>query len=43
VEAEDGKEAVSLYKNDADIKCIVMDIKMPVMDGIAATKVCDGG
>lgn len=35
--AGDGKEAVSLYEQHADdIGCILMDIQMPRMNGIAA-------
>jgi len=38
IHAENGEEAVELVKNTADIDLILMDIKMPVMDGIEATK-----
>ncbi len=36
-EAENGKEAIQLVKETA-VDVVVMDINMPVMDGIAATK-----
>ena len=36
--AETGKETVNLCKKHADIDLILMDIKMPEMDGIQATK-----
>ena len=36
VSAFNGKEAVEILKN-GDIHCIVMDVMMPVMDGITAT------
>ncbi len=36
--AENGKEAIEMVKNNPDIDLILMDIKMPVMSGIAATK-----
>eukprot|EP01127_Copromyxa_protea_P014009 TRINITY_DN3840_c0_g1_i2.p1 TRINITY_DN3840_c0_g1~~TRINITY_DN3840_c0_g1_i2.p1 ORF type:complete len:833 (+),score=94.94 TRINITY_DN3840_c0_g1_i2:57-2555(+) len=38
LEAGDGKEAISVFQSNPDIGYIVMDIKMPVMDGISATK-----
>lgn len=38
VEAQDGKEAVSQYKNNPNIDLVLMDLKMPVMDGFEATK-----
>lgn len=39
-EAENGKEAVKLFETkDADIDIVVMDITMPEMDGIQATKI----
>lgn len=34
--ASNGKEAVDMYKNHKSIDLILMDIKMPVMDGISA-------
>lgn len=36
--ATTGKEAVELYKENPDICCIFMDLKMPEMNGIEATK-----
>lgn len=36
--ATNGEEAVECYKNNPDIAVIFMDIQMPVMDGIEATK-----
>ncbi|MDD3637712.1 MAG: response regulator [Bacteroidales bacterium] len=33
-----GVEAVETYKNHPEITLVLMDIKMPVMDGIEATK-----
>jgi CheY-like chemotaxis protein len=36
--ASNGQEAVDLYKLNPDISIILMDIKMPVMDGIEATR-----
>ncbi len=35
--AFNGKEAVEIIKNNSNIHCIVMDVMMPVMDGINAT------
>eukprot|EP01127_Copromyxa_protea_P012890 TRINITY_DN3397_c0_g1_i2.p1 TRINITY_DN3397_c0_g1~~TRINITY_DN3397_c0_g1_i2.p1 ORF type:complete len:881 (-),score=135.23 TRINITY_DN3397_c0_g1_i2:1239-3779(-) len=37
LEASNGVEAIEVFKNH-DVDCIVMDIKMPILDGIAATK-----
>ena len=37
--AKNGKEAVGLFEENPDIEFIFMDIKMPVMDGIEATKI----
>ncbi len=36
--AKNGLEAVELFKENPDIEFIYMDIKMPVLDGISATK-----
>ncbi|MDZ7743189.1 MAG: response regulator [Bacteroidota bacterium] len=36
--AKDGKEAVALCKQHPDITLVLMDIKMPVMNGLEATK-----
>jgi signal transduction histidine kinase len=37
--AWNGKEAVDLLRRHSDISLILMDLKMPVMDGIEATRV----
>jgi signal transduction histidine kinase len=39
IHAENGKEAVELVRNSPDIDLILMDIRMPVMGGIEATKI----
>ncbi len=39
IHAENGKEAVDLIKQYSDINLILMDIKMPVMDGFTAVKI----
>lgn len=39
VQASDGKEAVDIFKADPTINFILMDVKMPVMDGVEATLV----
>lgn len=36
--AKNGKEAVEIYKANPDIDLVLMDIRMPVMDGLEATK-----
>jgi len=38
IHAENGEQAVELVRNTSDIDLILMDIRMPVMDGIEATK-----
>ena len=38
ISAESGIEAINACKNNSDIDLILMDIKMPEMDGITATK-----
>ncbi len=38
VHARNGDEAIKICKNNPDINFILMDIKMPVMDGYEATK-----
>lgn len=38
--AWNGKEAVDLFREHADIQMVLMDIKMPVMDGLQALKQC---
>ncbi|WP_075185570.1 SpoIIE family protein phosphatase [Teredinibacter haidensis] len=39
VEVENGKEACEIYRKDQSIELILMDINMPVMDGVEATKI----
>jgi len=36
--AKNGLEAVELCQNNSDISIVLMDIKMPMMDGLTATK-----
>jgi PAS domain S-box-containing protein len=36
--AENGEQAIEFVKNNPDIDIVLMDIRMPVMDGIEATK-----
>jgi CheY-like chemotaxis protein len=36
--ASSGTEAVELFRNNQDIKMILMDIKLPLMDGLEATR-----
>ena len=38
IHAENGEQAVELVRSISDIDLILMDIRMPVMDGIEATK-----
>ena len=38
IHAENGEEAVNLVQSTPDIDLILMDIRMPVMDGMEATK-----
>jgi two-component system sensor histidine kinase BarA len=38
IEACDGAEAVQVFRDNSDIAMIFMDIQMPVMDGIEATR-----
>jgi CheY-like chemotaxis protein len=40
--AKNGREAVDLFRNNPEIELIIMDIKMPEMDGIAATQTIRG-
>jgi len=38
IQAKDGLEALSVYKStNVEISIVIMDIKMPVLDGIEAT------
>jgi CheY-like chemotaxis protein len=37
--AENGLEAIEQVKRDPDIRVVLMDLKMPVMDGATATKI----
>lgn len=39
IRAYNGSEAVDLFKQNKDVKCILMDIKMPIMNGIEATSI----
>ncbi|NTW33035.1 MAG: response regulator [Bacteroidetes bacterium] len=39
INVENGEQAVEIVKNTPDIDLILMDIRMPVMDGIEATKI----
>ena len=38
VRAENGEEAVEMCKNNSNIRLVLMDIRMPIMDGLIATK-----
>ncbi|HEY9169754.1 MAG TPA: PAS domain S-box protein [Lutibacter sp.] len=40
--AINGKEAVEICKQDIDISFVLMDIKMPIMNGLEATKIIKG-
>ncbi len=39
VTASNGQEAVDYYKASSDFKVIIMDIQMPVLDGLSATQI----
>ncbi len=39
IRAENGREAVEIVRKNPDIDLVLMDIKMPVMNGVDATKV----
>ncbi|MCK6650346.1 MAG: response regulator, partial [Bacteroidia bacterium] len=38
ITANNGKDAVDLFESDPSIRLIIMDIQMPVLDGLSATK-----
>jgi PAS domain S-box-containing protein len=38
IHAHNGREAIELYTSNPDIQLILMDIKMPVIDGLEATR-----
>ncbi len=38
IHAKNGVEAVEICKNNTEITCVLMDLKMPVMDGFEATE-----
>lgn len=38
IRAHNGKEAIDIFKNNQDINLILMDIRMPEIDGFDATK-----
>jgi len=38
IHAKNGAEAVRIYESNKDIALVLMDIQMPVMDGITATR-----
>jgi len=39
IHAKDGQETVEIFKTNSDISLILMDIKMPIMDGHTAEKI----
>lgn len=39
IHAKDGQETVEIFKTNPDISLILMDIKMPIMDGYTAAKI----
>ncbi len=42
IEAANGQEAVDLVRNDSDISLVILDIMMPVMDGVQACQTIRG-
>lgn len=38
IEAENGKQAIDLLQKDHSVDIIIMDIEMPVMNGLEATR-----
>ena len=42
IEASNGQEAVDMVKNDSDICLVILDILMPVMDGVQACQTIRG-
>ena len=42
IRAVNGREAIDIYKNNQDINLILMDIRMPEVDGFDATKEIKG-
>ena len=39
ITANNGQEAVDYYKTEKNIKIVIMDIQMPVLDGLSATQI----
>ena len=39
ITANNGQEAVDLYRSKNEIKLIVMDVHMPILDGLSATQI----
>lgn len=37
--AKNGLEAIDFVKSDSNLRAVLMDIKMPVMDGLEATRI----
>ena len=38
VTANNGQEAIDIYRSAIGVRCIIMDVQMPVLDGLSATK-----